>query len=57
LLKKINNLFHQDKDKKVVGKNKVIITFISKNLISGTGFKAEAKLSMLICINHLKEVE
>lgn len=32
-------------DLKVIGKNKVILTFISNKSLNGSGFKAEAKLS------------
>lgn len=54
MLKKISSsLFNQDNDNKVVGKNKVIINFITRNVIDGTGFKLEAKLSKLIFINNL----
>lgn len=32
-------------DLKVIGKNKVILTFISNKSLNGSGFSAEAKLS------------
>jgi len=37
---------NQIHDKNIVGKNKVIITFISNKSLNGTGFKVQAKLSM-----------
>lgn len=37
-IKKDNNV--------IIGKNKVILTFISDNSLNGTGFKAEVKSSM-----------
>jgi len=40
-------------DKKIVGTNKVILTFISNKSLNGTGFKVKAKLSMLNNINRL----
>jgi len=46
LLKKIfKNTNGVDKER-LVGKNKVLITFASNNALNGTGFKAEVKLSM-----------
>lgn len=41
------------KNTKIVGKNKVILTFISNKSLNGSGFKVEAKLSMLSDMNHL----
>lgn len=34
-------------DKNIVGKNKVVLNFISNKSLNGSGFKVEAKLSML----------
>uniref|UniRef100_A0A2H8TEF1 Cubilin n=1 Tax=Melanaphis sacchari TaxID=742174 RepID=A0A2H8TEF1_9HEMI len=44
LLKKIYKNTYQMKDTKIVGKNKVILTFITNKSLNGTGFKVEAKL-------------
>lgn len=45
-MKKVYKNINQITDKKVVGKNKVIITFISNKSLNGTGFQVQAKLSM-----------
>lgn len=47
LLKTVYANTKQIKDKSIVGKNKVILTFISNKSLNGTGFKVEAKLRML----------
>lgn len=47
LLKKVYANNKQNNDKSIVGKNKVILTFISNKSLNGTGFKVEAKLRML----------
>ncbi|KAF0762933.1 cubilin, partial [Aphis craccivora] len=44
LLKKIFKNTNQIKNTKIVGKNKVILTFISNKSLNGSGFKVEAKL-------------
>ncbi|XP_022177373.1 cubilin-like [Myzus persicae] len=44
LLKKVYKNTNQIIDKNIVGKNKVIITFISNKSLNGTGFKVQAKL-------------
>lgn len=45
LLKKVYKITNGVDDKKLVGKNKVLVTFVSNNALNGTGFKAEVKLS------------
>ncbi|KAL5234243.1 hypothetical protein ACI65C_001653 [Semiaphis heraclei] len=44
LLKKVFKNTNQITDKKIIGKNKVILTFISNKSLNGTGFKVQAKL-------------
>ncbi|XP_029345463.1 cubilin isoform X3 [Acyrthosiphon pisum] len=44
LLKTVYASPKQINDKNIVGKNKVILTFISNKSLNGTGFKVEAKL-------------
>lgn len=45
LLKTIFKITDGVDEKKLVGKNKVLITFMSNDALNGTGFKAEVKLS------------
>lgn len=45
MLKRVYKSSNQISDKKLIGKNKVIITFITNTALNGTGFKAEARLS------------
>lgn len=45
LLKTLFKNTNKVDEKKIVGKNKVLITFTSNNALNGTGFKAEVKLS------------
>jgi len=53
LLKTVYANPKQLNDTSIVGKNKVILTFISNKSLNGTGFKVKAKLRMLNYLHQL----